>query len=289
MIGKIKIAMLKGEKGDTGATGDYSGILNKPSINDVTLDGNKTASDLGLADAADQQNLIDTVNSLSAALNNAENDISDINGDIGNINDSITAINVDIATLVTKDAFIVTADYDPTNYAFSNADKTAAEIYAAVKTNGRPCYLFGNYNNTVFVARCVYSSSSVAWFTMNMFGISHTWVYTGGSFIHNDGKVIGSFTPESGISLLDGGVVRKGDYVSVNLLLDGTFQSGVTQLGVITGVDIPLTGIGVVAPVGTGTNLTKTGFVIIDSVGNVTVNTEVSTYTRVNISLVYQV
>lgn len=51
-LGEVKILMLKGEKGDTGeagVSGDYSGLTNKPSINNVTLDGNKTSDDLNLA------------------------------------------------------------------------------------------------------------------------------------------------------------------------------------------------------------------------------------------------
>ena len=54
---KVKIVMIKGEKGDAGDTGDYSGLTNKPSINGIELDGNKTASDLGIMTQteADQQ------------------------------------------------------------------------------------------------------------------------------------------------------------------------------------------------------------------------------------------
>ena len=54
-LGKIKIVMLKGEKGDqgdSGTSGDYAGLTNKPSINSVVLNGNKTLSDLGLISQA---------------------------------------------------------------------------------------------------------------------------------------------------------------------------------------------------------------------------------------------
>lgn len=57
-FGTVKILMLKGEKGEQGESGDagdYSGLTNKPSINGVTLEGNKTASALGLASLADVQ------------------------------------------------------------------------------------------------------------------------------------------------------------------------------------------------------------------------------------------
>ena len=46
---RAKVVMLKGEPG---ASGDYSGLTNKPQINGLTLSGNKTAAALGLASAA---------------------------------------------------------------------------------------------------------------------------------------------------------------------------------------------------------------------------------------------
>lgn len=52
MIELIKVIMLKGEKGDAGSSGDYAGLTNKPSINGVTLNGNKTAEDLNLAESS---------------------------------------------------------------------------------------------------------------------------------------------------------------------------------------------------------------------------------------------
>lgn len=48
----VKIIPLKGEKGDAGDSGDYSGLTNKPSINGVTMDGNQTTADLGIASSA---------------------------------------------------------------------------------------------------------------------------------------------------------------------------------------------------------------------------------------------
>ena len=158
MIGKVKVVMLKGEKGDTGATGDYSGILNKPQINSVTLDGNKSASDLGLATAADQQNLIDTVSSLNDT-------VSDINDDITEINGNIT----ELQTQAAGRPYIVTADYNATTRTFSNPSATAAEIYAAINTSNRPCYMVGNDSNGGKVcAVCVSYSSTVAIFSMTI-------------------------------------------------------------------------------------------------------------------------
>lgn len=46
---RAKVVMLKGEPG---ASGNYPGLTNKPKINGLTLDGNKSSADLGLASAA---------------------------------------------------------------------------------------------------------------------------------------------------------------------------------------------------------------------------------------------
>lgn len=49
MAEDVKILMLKGDKGDAGVSGDYSTIDNKPSINGVELDGNKSLDALDIA------------------------------------------------------------------------------------------------------------------------------------------------------------------------------------------------------------------------------------------------
>ena len=54
-FGVVKILPLKGEKGDTGeagTSGDYSGLTNKPQINGIELTGNMTGSDLALVTEA---------------------------------------------------------------------------------------------------------------------------------------------------------------------------------------------------------------------------------------------
>lgn len=49
---KVRILMLKGEKGEKGDPGGYESsydrLMNKPKINDVTLEGNKSLDDLGV-------------------------------------------------------------------------------------------------------------------------------------------------------------------------------------------------------------------------------------------------
>lgn len=56
---KVKILPLKGEKGDAGISGDYSGLTNKPSINGVTVNGNMTTSQIGVASQASIDALAD--------------------------------------------------------------------------------------------------------------------------------------------------------------------------------------------------------------------------------------
>lgn len=80
----IRILMLKGEKGEIGDAGDYSTLQNKPKINNVTLSGSKSASDLGLVDSEE----IDSINADIGTLENLStttktslvNAINEVNG-----------------------------------------------------------------------------------------------------------------------------------------------------------------------------------------------------------------
>lgn len=65
-IEDVKVVMLKGEKGETGDAGDYSGLINKPSINGVQLDGNVQSESLGVASANE-------IKAINARINNAFN------------------------------------------------------------------------------------------------------------------------------------------------------------------------------------------------------------------------
>ena len=56
----VLLAKQLGGNGGSGGTSDYSDLSNKPSINSVTLSGNKSAGDLGL------QNQIEVVNKTSS-------------------------------------------------------------------------------------------------------------------------------------------------------------------------------------------------------------------------------
>ncbi|MBR4656532.1 MAG: hypothetical protein IKO68_08215 [Oscillospiraceae bacterium] len=44
----VKVIMVKGEQGEPGKVGDYSGLVHKPTLNGVTVNGAKTSSDYGL-------------------------------------------------------------------------------------------------------------------------------------------------------------------------------------------------------------------------------------------------
>ncbi len=56
----VLLAKQLGGNGGSGGTSDYSDLSNKPSINSVTLSGNKSAGDLGL------QNQIEVINKTSS-------------------------------------------------------------------------------------------------------------------------------------------------------------------------------------------------------------------------------
>ena len=56
-----------------GGTSDYSQLTNKPSINGVTLSGNKTSEDLGLASKTYVDNLVGNINTVLATLTTPSN------------------------------------------------------------------------------------------------------------------------------------------------------------------------------------------------------------------------
>lgn len=98
--GKVKVLMLKGEKGDAGTSGDYAGLTNKPQINGVTLSGNKTPTDLGLMTQTeaeqietDMGNLGDRVDDLAQAINTLSQDVENYYATIQYVDNAIdTAI-----------------------------------------------------------------------------------------------------------------------------------------------------------------------------------------------------
>ena len=70
-LGTLRILLLKGDKGDqgeAGVSGDYSTLTNKPKINNVTVDGNITGSDLGLASQVALEAVDDKIDTLQSDL-----------------------------------------------------------------------------------------------------------------------------------------------------------------------------------------------------------------------------
>lgn len=81
--------MFKLNSGGSGGTTDYNALSNKPSINNVVLEGNKTLADLGLI--IDTSLSIDSVNPVQNKVVTAA--INTLNDTIGNINNVLTEIN----------------------------------------------------------------------------------------------------------------------------------------------------------------------------------------------------
>lgn len=104
-IGTIKVLMLKGDRGEPGYSGNYTMIMNKPRINGVELAGNKTASNLSLASAADFNAYVATVNSLSDAIDAAQEGIDEHTAAINELSEAsryvtreVAALDIDVGT-----------------------------------------------------------------------------------------------------------------------------------------------------------------------------------------------
>ena len=82
-----KILPLKGEKGDAGDSGDYSGLTNKPQINGVTMDGNQTTSDLGIASQASISTVAENVYTKEETISTVVNLIYPVGAIYMSVND----------------------------------------------------------------------------------------------------------------------------------------------------------------------------------------------------------
>lgn len=100
-IGTVKILMLKGEKGDAG-TSDYADVTNKPRINDYVLVGNKTAGQLGLANASDIPTKTSELTNDSGFITSAAlpTKTSDLTNDSGFITAAAVPTDSDIVDLI---------------------------------------------------------------------------------------------------------------------------------------------------------------------------------------------
>lgn len=80
---EILLGLIKKNGGGGGGTGDYNDLSNQPQIGGVTLKGNKSASDLGLAS---EENLAEKQNALNAGLYiEIDNDTISVKRDITQI------------------------------------------------------------------------------------------------------------------------------------------------------------------------------------------------------------
>ena len=61
-IGTIEVLMIKGEKGDTGASGNYNELTNKPTIGGVVITGSVNTADLGAEVVANKVTQIASTN-----------------------------------------------------------------------------------------------------------------------------------------------------------------------------------------------------------------------------------
>ena len=76
------------QSGGGGGTSDYADLTNKPSINNVTLSGNKTGADLGLASATDLSTVSTTAQAAQTAAQAAQTTANDAADDAA---DAMTA------------------------------------------------------------------------------------------------------------------------------------------------------------------------------------------------------
>ena len=89
---------------ETGGTDDYLELNNKPKINSVTLRGDVSSASLQISynDLIDRP-VIPDLTDLENRMNAVEGDIQDIETDIGDIGDALTDIANDIATIQATD------------------------------------------------------------------------------------------------------------------------------------------------------------------------------------------
>lgn len=71
---EILLGLIKANSGGGGGTSNYNQLENKPQIGGVTLQGNKSLADLGIASATDLANKVDKVNGKGLSTNDYSNE-----------------------------------------------------------------------------------------------------------------------------------------------------------------------------------------------------------------------
>ena len=107
------------------STTDYRRLANKPSINRVELDGNKSLSDLGLL-----EEIGPVVDDINANIDTLAGDIDNIANDLDTAEDDIRIIMADLAHKVDKETGkgLSTNDYTNEEKAKLNGIESGAEV-----------------------------------------------------------------------------------------------------------------------------------------------------------------
>lgn len=154
----------KGDKGDRGPAGttNYTDMTNKPSINNVTLEGDKTSEDLGLQPAGDYATRSDIPTELSDLTNDSgfiTKSVSDLTNyyDKGTVDSKVSekADRTDIPTktsqIVNDSGFITKSVDDLANY--YDKDETAELLYSKADKNEIPTKVSDLDNDSGYITR----------------------------------------------------------------------------------------------------------------------------------------
>lgn len=117
--------------GGGGGTSDYTQLTNKPSINNVTLNGDKTSSDLGLASQASVTDINSKIPSQASSTNQlADKDF---------VNSSISTATATFRGTFTSLSALQATDGNMNDYAFYNhTDSAGNTVYDRYKYVGLP-------------------------------------------------------------------------------------------------------------------------------------------------------
>ena len=124
--------------GGSGGTSDYSELDNKPSINNVTLSGNKTAADLGLATSSELSGKQDTINDLADIRSGAAAGATALqSSDLMTINDTSLVGSGNIDCLTSSDVGTMAAEDKDDYYTKTAADTEFLSSNLGAENSGK--------------------------------------------------------------------------------------------------------------------------------------------------------